>query len=312
MSGGQFGPWAAGLWTLASMLLIAALAPLMEGLIRKLRARVHSRQGPPITQPYLDLAKLLIKEDLRVSPSVLLRMGPLVFLAATLLAGGLIPLWPGADQSYGGDVIVFAYLLALATGSVIITGMASRSPFSVVGASRETVMMVGTEPTLVLSLLVVAVNAGSLRFDDLAGFQLQPGTELSAVLAAIAYALALQALVSRIPFDIAEAESELMGGPFTELSGPSLAVCKLALFCKPMVFSLLFVQVFLPWLWAYAPWVWLQPIVALAAVFVINLGAVGLIDVLNPRLRVDQAVSYLATVGVIAVTAMAYAALAGG
>lgn len=312
MSGAQLGPWAAGLWTLASMLLIAALAPLMEGLIRKLRARIHSRQGPPIIQPYLDLAKLLIKEDLRVSPSVLLRMGPLMFLAATLLAGGLIPLWPTGNTAYGGDVLVFAYLLALATGAVIITGLASRSPFSVVGASRETVMMVGTEPTLVLALLVVAVNAGSLRFGDLASFQLRPGTELSVVLAAVAYVLALQALVARIPFDIAEAETELMGGPFTELSGPALAVCKLALFAKPMVFSLLFVQVFLPWLAMYAPWLWLQPVIALAAVFVINLGAVGLMDALNPRLRVDQAVSYLATVGVIAATAMAYAALAGG
>jgi len=312
MSAGQAAGWVAALWVLASMVVIAALAPLMEGLIRKLRARIHSRQGPPIIQPYLDLAKLLIKEDLRVSPSALLRMGPPVFLASTLLAGGLIPLWGGGEQDYGGDVLVFAYLLALATGSVIITGLASRSPFSVVGASRETVMMVGTEPTLVLSLLVVAVNAGSLRFGDLAGFQLRPGTELSVLIATLAYALALQALVARIPFDIAEAETELMGGPFTELSGPSLAMCKLALYAKPMVFSLLFVQVFLPWLWAFTPWVWLQPLVALAAVFVINLGAVGLIDVLNPRLRVDQAVSYLATVGVIAITAMAYAALAGG
>jgi len=310
MSGEQLGPWAAALWTLAGMLVIAALAPLMEGLIRKLRARIHSRQGPPITQPYLDLAKLLIKEDLRVSPSVLLRMGPLVFLAAMLLAGGLIPLWPTGEHAYGGDAIVFAYLLALATGSVIITGLASRSPFSVVGASRETVMMAGTEPTLVLSLLVVAVNAGSLRFTDLAGFQLAAGTELSVIVAAVAYVLALQVLVARIPFDIAEAETELMGGPFTELSGPSLALCKLAMYTKPLIFSLLFLQVFLPWLGAAVPWAWLQPIVVLAAVFLLNLLAVGVIDALNPRLRVDQAVGYMAAVAVIAITAMAYAALA--
>ena len=153
------GPWASGLWALASMLVIEALAPLMDGMLRKLRARIHSRKGPPVIQSYLDLAKLLVKEDLRVSPSILLRLGPLVFLAATLLAGGLIPLWPGGG-GYGGDVIVFTYVLALATSAVIVTGLASKSPFSVIGASRETMLMIGTEPTKVQSQLVLAVNAG--------------------------------------------------------------------------------------------------------------------------------------------------------
>lgn len=303
-------PWMAGLGAVLSMLLIAALCPLLEGLMRKLRAFIHSRKGPPIIQPYLDLAKLLIKEDLRVSPSVLLRAGPFVFLGATLLAGSLIPLWPPYGAGYGGDALVLAYLLALATASVIITGMASRSPYSVVGASRETVLMVGTEPTLVLALLVVAVNARSLRLGDLAGFQLQPGTEPSVVIAAVAYLLALQVLVAKIPFDIAEAETEIMGGPFTELSGPSLAVCKLTMFAKPLVFGLLFVQVFVPWLSAGLPWPWLGPVAALAAVFAINVLAVAVIDALNPRLRVDQAVGYMAAIGTIAATAMAYAALA--
>ncbi len=302
------GAWASGLWTLASMLVIVALAPLMDGMLRKLRARIHSRKGPPVTQSYLDLAKLLIKEDLRVSPSILLRLGPLVFLGATLLAGGLIPLWP-AGGCYGGDVIVFAYLLALATGSVIITGLASKSPFSVIGASRETMLMIGTEPTLMLSLLVVAVNAGSLRFDALASFELESGVALSIIIAAVAYLLALQVLVAKLPFDVAEAETELMGGPFTELSGPSLAVCKLAMFSKPLVFGLLFVQIFVPWIAAGVPQVWLRPVVSLMAVFALNVLGVGVIDAVNPRLRIDQAVKYLAVVATIAAMAMAYAAL---
>lgn len=302
------GPLASGLWTLASMLLIAALAPLMDGMLRKLRARIHSRKGPPVTQSYLDLAKLLIKDDLRVSPSILLRFGPLVFLASTLLAGGLIPLWPGGG-GYGGDVIVFAYLLALATGSVIITGLASKSPFSVIGASRETMLMIGTEPTLMLTLLVVAVNAGSLRFDDLTRFGLESGVALSVVIAATAYLLALQVLVAKLPFDVAEAETELMGGPFTELSGPSLALCKLAMFSKPIIFGLLFVQIFVPWIAAGVPQAWLRPVVSLMAVFALNVLGVGVIDAVNPRLRIDQAVKYLAVVATIAVMAMAYAAL---
>jgi formate hydrogenlyase subunit 4 len=122
--------WDAGGSALLAMVLIALLAPLLEGSIRKLRAIVHSRQGPPIIQPYLDLHKLLIKEDLRVSGSLLLRLGPVVFLGATLLAGSLVPLWAPQVTQFGGDVLVFAYLLALAAVAVVITGMAGGSPFS--------------------------------------------------------------------------------------------------------------------------------------------------------------------------------------
>lgn len=305
----QMEPWTAGGWAVLSMVLIAGLAPLLEGTIRKLRAIVHSRQGPPIIQPYLDLAKLLVKEDLRVSRSIPLTLCPIGLLAATLVAGALVPFWPPSKGIYGGDVLVFAYLLALAGACVVIIGMASRSPYSVVGASRELMLMVGAEPVLVVCLLVVAVNAHSLRFGDLAAFQINAGPTLSIVIAAIAYLLALQAQVAKIPFDIAEAETEIMDGPFTEISGPRLALCKLAMFAKQFIFSLVFVQVFLPWVSVNLPIPWLGPIVALAFVFAINFALVGLMDAVNPRLRIDQAVRYLAAIAIVAAVAMAYAAL---
>jgi formate hydrogenlyase subunit 4 len=291
------------------MLLIVLLAPFLEGTVRKLKAIVHSRQGPPLIQPYLDLAKLLVKEDLRVAPSLLLTLGPLTFLAATLVAGSLVPLWPPTLGGYGGDVLVFAYLLALAGVGVVVTGLASRSPYSVVGASREVMLMAGAEPLLVLCLLVVAVNARSLRFENMINFQLNSGPTLSTLLAAIAYLLALQTQVGKIPFDIAEAETEIMGGPFTEISGPRLALCKLALFAKQFIFSLLFVQIFLPWLSLGLPWKGAGVIVALVLVLAINFALVGLTDAVNPRLRIDQAVRYLVAVSVVAAVAMAYAAL---
>ncbi|MBC7288497.1 MAG: NADH-quinone oxidoreductase subunit H [Armatimonadetes bacterium] len=294
---------------LLTMAMIAALSPLLEGSIRKLRAIVHSRQGPPIIQPYLDLAKLLIKEDLLVSRSMLLTFAPVAFLAATLLAGSLVPLWSAGSGLFAGDVLVFAYLLALATVSAILVGMATRSPYSVVGASREAMLMVGAEPVLVLSLLVVSLNAGSLRFEDMVAYQVAQGPTLSTIVAAIAYLLAMQALVAKIPFDIAEAETEIMDGPFTELSGPRLALCKLGLFCKQLIFALLFVQVFIPWVSVGLKVKWLGTLLALAFAFLINFALVGLMDAVNPRLRIDQAVRYLAAVGVVAAVALAYAAL---
>jgi formate hydrogenlyase subunit 4 len=305
--------WAASGWTAVGMIVVAALAPLLEGTVRKLQAIVHSRKGPPIIQPYLDLAKLLIKEDLRVSRSLVLSLGPLVFLGATLLAGALATFALASPRApsaiYGGDVLVFAYLLALAAAAVVVTGMASRSPYSVVGASRELVFTLGAEPVLVLSLLAVAVNAGSLRFSDLTSFQLRGGPTLSTLIAAVAYILALQAQVTKLPFDIAEAETEIMDGPFTEISGPQLAMCKLAIFCKQFIFGVIFVQIFVPWVYATIPWRCLGALVALVFVFLLNLVLVGVTHVVNPRLRIDQAVRYLAAIAVVAVVAMAYAAL---
>lgn len=116
--------------------------------------------------------------------------------------------------------------------------------------------------------------------------------------------LALQAQAGKIPFDIAEADQELMGGPLVEQSGPRLALFRWALWVKQLVFAFLLVEVFAPW-----PRIGILPIdLGIAAVEVsVVLFLVAVVDAVNPRLRIEQALSYFVRVGVAVLAALAFA-----
>ena len=295
----------AGIFAVGNMLLVLLLAPLLEGVIRKLRAIVHSRKGPPVTQPYLDLLKLLAKEDLRVTANAALSLGPVVFLAAILVAAAIMPLGGYAPASGAGDILVFVGLLTLAGAALAALGFATGSPFSSIGSSREVMLMLATEPVLMLSLFVVALKAGALTFGELVAVS----PSVSTTVAAVAYLLALQMYVAKLPFDITEAETELMGGPLTELSGPKLAICEWGIFAKQFIYASLFIQLFLPWSLRFVPLAGVPVLLNLLWVFVLNLVIVGVTATLHPRLRLDQAMRYGVSVAVVAALALAYATM---
>jgi hydrogenase-4 component C len=273
---------------IANMLLVLLVAPLLEGTIRKLRAAIQSRQGPPIYQPYLDLLKLLAKEDLRVTDSPIVSWGPPVMLAAILVAAGLMPLGGVGPQLAAGDLVVFIGLLALANITLAGMGFATGSAFSSLGASREVMSMLAAEPVLFISLLVLGVESGSMTFEGLLTAPLGVVT----VIAAITYLLALQMYVAKVPFDITEAETELIGGPLSELSGPKLALAEWAIYAKQFIYSSLFIQLFLPWTLSFIPWLALAIVVNVVLVLVLDALVVGLVMSVNPRLRLDQALRY--------------------
>ena len=273
---------------LANMLLVLLMAPLLEGAIRKLRAAIQSRQGPPIYQPYLDLLKLLAKEDLRVTESPIVSWGPPVMLATILVAAALMPLGLVAPALAAGDLIVFIGLLALANLTLAGMGFATGSAFSSLGASREVMAMLAAEPVMFISLLVLAVESGSMTF---AGLMTAP-LGVVIVLAGITYLLALQMYVAKVPFDITEAETELIGGPLSELSGPKLALAEWAIYAKQFIYSSLFIQLFLPWTLAFIPWLALAVVANVLLVLVLNVAVVGFVMSVNPRLRLDQALRY--------------------
>lgn len=273
---------------LANMLLVLLMAPLLEGAIRKLRAAIQSRQGPPIYQPYLDLLKLLAKEDLRVTESPIVSWGPPVMLATILVAAALMPLGLVAPALAAGDLIVFIGLLALANLALAGMGFATGSAFSSLGASREVMAMLAAEPVMFISLLVLAVESGSMTF---AGLMTAP-LGVVIVLAGITYLLALQMYVAKVPFDITEAETELIGGPLSELSGPKLALAEWAIYAKQFIYSSLFIQLFLPWTLAFIPWLALAVVANVLLVLVLNVAVVGFVMSVNPRLRLDQALRY--------------------
>ena len=295
-------------FALLNLALVVGLAPLAEGVVRRVRAIVHSRKGPPLIQPYLDLAKLLVKEDLAPTAAGLVwRMAPALCLGALLMAALFIPLGPPPPLASSGDVIAFIYFIALSGTAIMLGAFASGNPYAYVGASREMMMMLSVEPVMVIALVTAAVKAHSLRFPDLVGSYAAAGPSVSMVVAGIAFLLALQAQVGKLPFDIAEAEQEIMDGPFIERSGPGLALFKLASYVRVLVFGSVLVQVFAPW-----PRLGLWPAdlaLNFAKVGVLVL-LIGLVNAVNPRLRIDQSMAYFSRVVVfVAVAGLVFASV---
>jgi len=287
---------------IAQVLIVLLLSPLFEGVIRKLKARIHSRKGPPITQPYLDLIKLLGKEDLRVSQGLVFRVAPLVIMGAVLMIALLIPMGAGAPLAAWSDLIVLLYIMTMVAVGIMMVAFASGSPYAYVGASREMMMVLTTEPVVVIALIVAALKSHTLMLDGMVGWQLAHHPSISMVLAGGAFFLALQAQVGKLPFDIAEADQEIMGGPFIELSGPRLALVRWSFHMRLLLFSVLLVQVFVPWpVFAVGA---LNIVGNLAKAFVVVV-LVGLIDVVNPRLRIDQSMNYFTRIIFVALAAVA-------
>ncbi len=299
------------LWTvLAQGLLNVAiallLAPLYEGVLRKLRAAIHSRIGPPLTQPYWDLLKLLGKEDLRPGGGAVYVSLPPLALGSLLLLATLVPMGAGAPLAFAGDMIVVLYVAAMGSVLIMLNAYASGSPYAYVGSSREMMMALSCEPVLAVALTVGAFKAGTLALSGIVAFQLRNGPSISMTIAGLAFFLALQAQSGKLPFDIAEADQEIMGGLLVEQSGPRLALLRWAIWTKQLVLAFLLVEVFLPW-----PRFGVFPVdVVISALKVLLvLVLVAVVDVVNPRLRIDQAMGYYARVGLSSLSALAFAAI---
>lgn len=284
--------------------IVLLLAPMFDGVVRKTRAIIHSRQGPPITQTYMDILKLLGKEDLRSTTSVVFRYAPTVALASFLMVALMTPMGASPSVGLAGDMIVWVYFLTLGAAALVLVAVASASPFASAGGAREIMMMLGVEPIVVAALITAAIKSQSLKLTDMAAWNLANGPSVSMLCAAAAFVLALQASLGKLPFDIAEAESEIVGGPLIEQSGPSLAVLKLGLLARQLVYCFLLAQVFLPWP-ALSPW----PLAVAAAVVKVGILMIlcAVVEAVSPRLRIDQALNYTGRVLFVALAALAFA-----
>lgn len=276
-----------------NLIFLLLLAPLYAGLTRKLRARLQNRQGPPVLQPYYDLFKLLGKEERQVSPDLIWRGAPALVVAGALAAGMFVPMAFGAPLGFGGDGLVVIYLLTFSTIGIVLAGLASRSPFAAAGASREMMLLLVVEPVLAAAFFTLGVRENALAVAGAGALTWAPSTGL----AALAFFLALQAESAKLPFDIAEAETELMGGPFIEYSGPPLALFQWALMIRQAVLASFFAALFLPW------WPWLHAVKVLLV-----LAVVEVVAVLSPRVRIGQAIRLFEGVAVVALAGLLAAA----
>ena len=293
---------------LAAVNVLAALllAPLYEGILRQLRAAPHSRRGPPLRQPYLDLLKLLGKEDLRADTATRGAAWPALTLAAVLVLATLVPMGGRPPLGGAGDVIVLVYVAGMSAVFLMLTAFASGSPYASVGASREMLLLLSVEPVIAIALIVGALKAGTLETGSIAAWQAASGPTVSMAIAGVALFLALQAQAGKLPFDIAEADQEIMGGPMVEISGPRLVLLRWALWAKQLVFAFLLVEVFVPW--PQTGWYPVDLLLAMVKVLVV-LVLVAVIDVVNPRLRVEQAMRYYLRVAIAGAAALAFAAI---
>ena len=280
------------LQSVAYLALVLFASPLLEGVMRKVKAIIHSRKGPPIIQPYLDLAKLLIKEDLASEPGLVARLAPPAAFASVLAASFFVPFGIGAPARSAGDLFLFIYLITLSSACVMAGGLAHSSPFSHVGSSREMMMVVTVEGVIITSLLIVGVSGHTGLLSDLTATPFR----WSFLLGLVCYLFAMQALLGKLPFDIPEAEQEIMEGPFIEYSGPSLALFKWAFYMKQLIFGSLFFGLFVGWPhligWGVVGSL-VNFVVNFAAVLVLSL-LVVLVDATNPRLRIDQSLRFFA------------------
>ncbi len=288
-----------------NLLIFLLLAPFFEGLMRKLTARIQSRQGPPIIQPYYDLFKLLGKQRLDSAGTWPFRFAPLLAMASILAVAAAIPFGFRANALAGRlDGILVVYLLTLGGVAVLLGALAGRNTFGLIGASREMVTMIMVEPVLAMTLILGAVKLKTLTLAAAMPAAAGAPYGVSTVLMLAVYLLALQAFAGRQPFDIAEAEIELLDGPMIEYSGPDLALFKWSAMMKRMFYAWLFVSAFLPFLrTGIYPLDLVLQLLAMAAVFVL----IALVGATNPRLRIDQAVRYYAILIIWALAAVGLA-----
>jgi len=278
---------------LANVAIVLLVAPFFQGVLRKVTARIQSRQGPPVWQAYYDLLKLLGKEDIESGETPLMqRFAVYLSLATVLTVACLVPMGFPAPMNGAGDVILLIYLLTLSGVCTLLAGLAAGSTYSLVGISREMMTMIALEPLFAVAIVIGAVHTGSFRLDTvLNGSVYATGVPVSGVIMLAVMLLSFQAFVQRVPFDIAEAETEIMEGPLMEYSGPKLAVFKYAQMAKLVIYSALFVGLFVPW-GAGLPF-GLGWLAFWAKVCVLVL-LVTLVAATHARYRIDQAIRYFA------------------
>ncbi|MBQ7738131.1 MAG: NADH-quinone oxidoreductase subunit H [Desulfovibrionaceae bacterium] len=281
-----------------------------KGLDRRVEARLQRRVGPPLVQPWLDTAKLLTKETLipNTACKEAFLMAPVVGFAGMAVCAAFIPV-PGVfDGLYNmGDLLVLFYLLPIPAIAMMMGGSASSSPFGAVGFSREMIIMLAYETPLLMILLSVAMLIGkALNGGDWgAEFSLLKIVEwqqangslgLNPIMipAFLAYLIFLPGTMGVPPFDIPEAETEVVEGPLLEYGGPLLALFHVGSALKTFVVLGLGVAMFFPGTIADS-WI-LNLLWFLFKCLVLMLVSLTVVKSATGRYRIDQAFRFFVLV----------------
>ena len=300
--------------TLVQVIVLLVMPPLLLGVITKTKAAFAGRVGAPLLQPYYDLIKLFRKGSVlsRTTTWVFLA-GPAVTMVAVLLAGLLVPMsGQPAPIRFAGDLILFAYLLALGRFFTAIAALDTGSSFEGMGAAREVTFACLAEPALFFALLALARLTGGLSLSESFGPQVAAGWVTAAptmVLLLGGVFIVLLVENSRIPFDDPNTHLELTmihEVMVLDHGGPALGAVLYGAAVKLFVFSTLIVRLAVPFSGDQPLLRWPLFIASVLAVAVV----VGIVESIMARLRLLHVPNLL--VGACLLTAFGFVLLLGG
>lgn len=275
------------------LLFLFVFGLIAEYVDRKLCARLQNRIGPPWFQPLADFLKLIGKQDLipRDADVKVFKLMPIVALTSTITAYLYIPVWSyQALYSFNGDLIVVFYLLMIPTITFFLGGWYSRSIYSMVGAIRSLTQLFAYEVPLFLTILASAILANSWSLSEIVRFySAHPGYWAFNLLGFVIALISLLGKLEKVPFDIPEAETEIVGGAFTEYSGKYLAFFRTAMNIEMVVCASLLAAVFLPFglqLSSLGCFI----VYLIQVLFIISM--ISLLRSLFARLRLDQMINF--------------------
>jgi len=256
------------------------LAPIIPGIINKVKAWVAGRRGPPVLQLYFDLAKLWRKGVVlsnAVSPGHII--GPAIAWVALVGAALLLPLGLGGPaMAFRGDALLFVYLLALARFCIGWASLDTGSAFEGMGTAREVSYAILAEAAVITALLTLALQSGSVSLVTM----LAPAADAGAALLAVGLFTVLLAENCRVPFDDPNTHLELTmihEAMVLDHSGPPLAMILHGASLKLLMFSVLLVEAVLP-IGELPP---LAAVGALAGSVLVVAVAIGLVESLLAR-----------------------------
>mgnify|MGYP000996292647 FL=1 len=283
-------------YSLLQAFVLLLVAPLIAGIIKKLKALLQNRIGSSILQEYFDLYKWWRKPTF-ITPytSTIFLAAPCVYFASTIAAACMLPNFFGKAVSFG-DVFVFVYVMALGRFFMTLSSLDAATAFGGMGGSREIYVAAFVEPVIMLAILSNVLHTGSTF---LGGMSLDPGEvnlTVAGVLTCIAFFLVLLAENSRIPVDNPDTHLELTmihECMTLEYSGRLLALIHWASQLKLLIFLVLFSLLYLP--------------LNIPVVFKVICSAalVAVVETLNNKMRLFKVRVYLAAAGIMLLLAIA-------
>ena len=295
------------------MLLVLLLSPLLTGFVRKVKARLLRRQGPPLVQPYRDLVRLMRKEVvLAESASWLFRVIPYIVFAGTWVAASLVPTFrSGLLFSWSADLIALIALLGSARFFLALAALDVGTSFGGIGSSREVMIASLAEPAMLMIVFTLALVAGSTQLSAMAAYMVsgEVGLRVSLGLALLALIMVAIAENARIPIDNPATHLELTmvhEAMVLEYSGRHLALIEWAASLKLLLYISLLACVFAPWgiaRFGDGPQAALIALGAYVGKLVIGAGLLSFFEVSIAKMRVFRVPEFLGAALMLALLA---------